>query len=73
MYSLCMKIVVTVEELMRAFCWFPLCKLRGISPFALNEGQVNRDDEFILSLEEVREIGMGDTVARAIAATWPQR
>ena len=47
-----MKIIITAEELLDSEIWDKFCDLRGIDKWAVNEGLMDYDEEFILSEEE---------------------
>jgi hypothetical protein len=51
-----MKIVVTAKELLDNYSWDVFCELRGINPWAVNEGMPS-DTEFELSSKEAYALG----------------
>ena len=55
-----MEIIITVDELMDKGIWDEFCEGRGISVWAVNEGQMDYNQEFILTKEEVKKFGFLD-------------
>ena len=53
-----MKIKTTPREIIDQGCWLAFCDLKGINEYALNEGTMSDTEEFELTLEEAREIGL---------------
>ena len=53
-----MKIKITAGEIREQGCWLEFCELRGINEYAMNEGTMESTDEFELTLEEARKIGI---------------
>lgn len=53
-----MKIVVTAREILDRGDWDAFCDLKGYNPWCINEGLMDSDEEFQLTPEELRKIGM---------------
>lgn len=53
-----MKITITAGELIDKGVWDEFCNLFGISVWAVNEGRMSSDEEFTLTLEQARKIGL---------------
>ena len=53
-----MKVLVTVEELIDSGMWETFCKPRGINVWAVNEGLIEDDEEFVLSEDEAKKYGL---------------
>lgn len=55
-----MKVKMTVEEIRnhRLDLWEKVCKMKRISVWALNEGQIRRDEEIEFTEAEARELGI---------------
>jgi hypothetical protein len=54
------KIIVTPRELMDASRWDQACELVGLSSWAVNEGQMDSDEEITLTAEQATELGLID-------------
>ena len=53
-----MKYIITAEELIDRGLWEQFCGDRGINVWAINEGQMDDDHEFILSTREAKRYGL---------------
>jgi hypothetical protein len=53
-----MKIVLTVREAKDRGLWDGVCDQLHISAWAVNEGQMDNDDEVTLSEEQAIELGL---------------
>lgn len=53
-----MEITLTAEEMLNRGLWDMFCELRGISVWAINEGQVDSKEKFTLTEEESRKLGL---------------
>lgn len=53
-----MKILITARELMDRHQWDRACELAGLSPWAVNEGQMDMDDEVTLTAEAAGKLGL---------------
>jgi len=53
-----MKIRVSFGEVMDAGLWDKFCDVTGINVWAMNEGLANRDEEYSLTEEEAKKIGI---------------
>ena len=51
-------VMVSAQTISRRADWLAFCRLRGINELAMNEGMLDPDEKFELSLEECRVIGM---------------
>jgi hypothetical protein len=51
-----MNITITPEEAMDRMIWEEVCDIKGINPWAVNEGQMDSDDAITLSEEEARKL-----------------
>lgn len=52
-----MKIIVTAEEIIDRGEWEKFCEDRGINVYAVNEGLMDEDEEFILNYGEANKYG----------------
>ena len=48
-----MKIIIKAEEIINRGIWEEFCEDRGINVYAVKEGLMDNDEEFVLSLKEV--------------------
>ena len=53
-----MRLMITARELMDRHLWDEACDLTGRSSWAVNEGQMDMDDEMALTAEQARELGL---------------
>jgi len=53
-----MKIVVTAGEVNDKGNWEAFCELKSIGYWAMNEGQLESSEEFTLTFEEAKKIGL---------------
>ena len=53
-----MKIIVTAEELIDRGDWDSFCEEKGINPWSVNEGLMDSDEEFVLSVQDARRYGL---------------
>lgn len=53
-----MKIVVTAREILDRWLWDEFCEMRGYNPWAINEGLMPEDEEFYLTEEEAKRLGI---------------
>ncbi len=51
------EITLTARELIDRGIWCIICELRGINPYAVAEGLIDMDEEFVLDKEEIKELG----------------
>ncbi len=52
-----MRVIVTAEEIQDRGVWDEFCEKHGINVWAVNEGLMDSDEEFILSEEEAKSYG----------------
>lgn len=52
-----MRLIVTAEELIDSGCWDQFCEEQGINPWAVNEGRMDSDEEFVLTEDVARSYG----------------
>jgi len=50
-----MKIIITANEAIDLGIWDNICTIKGINPFAVNEGMISGDDEITLNEKEAAE------------------
>jgi hypothetical protein len=53
-----MKYVLSASELMDRGLWLEFCELRGINEWAVNEGMMDSDEEFVFSEDEAATLGL---------------
>jgi len=53
-----MKIMITTRELIDKELWDKFCEVTGTNEYSLSEGLVVDTDEFILTEEEAKKIGL---------------
>lgn len=53
-----MKIVVTVEEVLKKGIWSEVCERKGINIWASNESLIDNSQEIELTESEARELGL---------------
>lgn len=53
-----MKIEITAGELIDRGIWTEFCDLNGINIWAVNEGLIERGEEFIISEEQAKKLGL---------------
>jgi len=53
-----MRIIITAGELIDKGVWADFCELFGIDVYAVDEGLIGLDEEFILSEKEQDEVGL---------------
>jgi len=53
-----MKIILTAQEILDRGIWDEFCEMKGINPWAMNEGLIDSDEEFIFSEQEAKELGL---------------
>ena len=53
-----MKIKITAREIIDQYRWPEFCDLKGINMYAINEGLMEDTDEFELTAEEAKKIGL---------------
>lgn len=51
-----MEYVLTASEILDRYNWERFCALRGINVWAINEGLMDYDEEFILTEKELEQI-----------------
>jgi len=49
-----MKVTLTVRELLDRDIWDKICEIKGINPWAINEGLMDDTDEITLTENEAR-------------------
>jgi len=52
-----MKMIITAGEALDYGWWSKICDLKGINEWAINEGQMDREEEIELTEKEVIQIG----------------
>lgn len=52
-----MRIILTASEILDRGAWDTFCEDRGISVWAMNEGQMDSDEEFSFTEAEARKYG----------------
>lgn len=52
-----MRLIVTAEELIDSGNWDEFCEENGINPWAVNEGRMDSDEEFVLTADVARRYG----------------
>lgn len=52
------EVTVTAGELMDRYIWTRACDLIGFNSWAVNEGQMDRDERLTFTLEQARELGL---------------
>lgn len=53
-----MIIRISAGEILDRADWDKFCALKGINEWALNEGRMDSEDMFDLTLDEARQIGL---------------
>lgn len=53
-----MRVIITVGELIDRGRWEQACGVLGIGEWAVNEGQMDRDDELVIEAAEALRIGL---------------
>lgn len=53
-----MRYLFTAEELIDQCVWDEFCKDRGINVWAVNEGLMDSDEEFVLNDNEITKYGL---------------
>ncbi|GAA0849268.1 hypothetical protein ABER99_21615 [Paenibacillus glucanolyticus] len=53
-----MKVVFTISELIELGIWNKYCMCMGYDHYAVKDGRMKLDDEFILTEEELNELGV---------------
>ena len=53
-----MEIIITADEALTGCFWDKLCEMREMNVWAINEGLVDSNEEFKLTLEEALELGV---------------
>jgi len=53
-----MRIVITAEEAIDRGIWEDLAEMKGLNVWAVNQGQMDGDDEISLNAEEARKLGV---------------
>jgi hypothetical protein len=53
-----MQIIITAREALNRGIWDDVCELKGINPWALNEGLMSSKDEITLTQEEAKKLGL---------------
>jgi len=53
-----MKITITAREILNKGSWDKFCHKFGINEWAMNEGRMDPSEEFTMTLEDAREIGL---------------
>lgn len=56
-----MKIIITAREALDKCLWKEICNLKGISPYAINEGLMDETEEIVLTEEEAESLHLVDT------------
>lgn len=56
-----MKYVLEVREIMDRGLWDRVCDLRGINPWAVNEGLMDAGEELTFTDEEAHRLGLVET------------
>jgi hypothetical protein len=51
-----MKVIMTAREIMDKGLWMEFCELRGINEWAVNEGLMDSDEEFVLNEREIKKL-----------------
>jgi len=52
------RIIITAEELIDQYLWDDFCEMKGINVWAVNEGMMDSSEEFELSKEEAKKLGV---------------
>jgi hypothetical protein len=52
------EVTVTAGELLDRHIWTRACDLIGFNSWAINEGQMDRDERLAFTLEQARELGL---------------
>lgn len=60
------KIVITAGEILDSGHWDAFCKLRGISEWAMNEGQMSSSEKVTLTLKEALQVGLRHAILRGL-------
>lgn len=53
-----MRVIVTAGELIDRGVWTKACEVLGIHEWAVNEGQIDRDDEMTISSTAAFQLGL---------------
>ena len=53
-----MRIIITIGELVDQGRWSTACGVLGMGEWVVSEGQVDRDDELIITTDEAVRIGL---------------
>lgn len=53
-----MKIITTPRELMDRWVWDDACEMLDINIWAVNEGQMESDEQITLTVEQAQELGL---------------
>lgn len=53
-----MKITLTAREILDKGIWDEFCEMRGINPWAMNEGQMDSSEEFTFTEKESKKLGL---------------
>jgi len=53
-----MKILITASEILDKWIWIELCSLKWINEYSIKEGIMSSDQEFLLSEDEAKKIGL---------------
>ena len=53
-----MKIIITAREALEKGIWDDLCDLKGFNVWAVNEGQMDGNEEITLTEEEAQKLGI---------------
>ena len=53
-----MRILITASDLIDRGLWDEVCEARGINVWAVNEGLMDADEEFIFTQKEATSLGL---------------
>jgi len=53
-----MKIILTAQEILDRGVWDEFCEMKGINPWAINEGLMDSDEEFIFTEKDAEKLGL---------------
>jgi len=53
-----MKILITLGEISDKYDWDKFCNMKGLNPWAMNEGQASRNEEVELTEDECKQLGI---------------
>ena len=53
-----MTVNIKVKEIMDKGKWLELCDMFGINEWAVNEGLIDSEEEFVMTTEQAKELGL---------------